>query len=108
MTESATIRGVVRNGGIEWREPLDSLFDEGEEVELRPARRAARGESRKDEDTPSTPEEIAADLAVIDSMEGPWLEPEARAAWEQDMADQNAFEKSRWDEENRKLESLFQ
>ncbi|CAN5517794.1 hypothetical protein BH11PLA2_BH11PLA2_09570 [soil metagenome] len=102
----SVIRGVVKNGAIELEEPIGVPMYEGMEVEIR-VLPSSTWDSVPDSNQPLTPEEIARQLAILDSIRGQWLEPEAKAAWEKAKAEEREWELANWDKHSKETEDLF-
>ena len=91
--------GVVVNGKIVLDTPPE--WPDGTQV------RVEQLVGLPDPDRPSTPEEIARDLALMDQSRGPAMTPGEEAEWHKARAEQKAWELARWEEHSRKLEELF-
>jgi hypothetical protein len=61
----------------------------------------------REEDWPTTPEEIAALLARMEQVEPGWLSPEDDAAWREALRTQKEQEKARFFKDAEKLQRMW-
>lgn len=99
------IRAVVRDGKIELAAPPD--WPEGTEVVIEPAPRAAPVGVR-DEDWPTTPDEVARHLGVMDRVEPFAMTAEDEAEWSAAREARKAFEKAHFDENAERLRGVWE
>lgn len=99
----SAIRGTIRNGKVEFDEPID--LPDGTEVRVEPAGEYV-GVGMREEDWPTDEAGIAALLARIDQMQ-PWMTPEELAEWDKVRAEQKAWQLANWDAHCKKIEDLF-
>lgn len=100
------LQGTVRNGQI----ILDDAVDlrEGTRVEVLPIETRAPTVAMREEDWPTTAEEIAALLARMDEVEPEWLSPEDEAAWRAALCTQKEIEKARFFEHAEDLRRMWE
>lgn len=101
------LQGTIRNGQIILDTP--AMFPEGTRVEVLPLAGTARPSMGLREDQwPTTPEEIAGHLARMDLVEPGWLSPADEAAWRAALREQREKEKSTFREEADRLRDTWQ
>ena len=98
----SAIRGRVTDGKIDLPAPAD--WPEGTVVVVRPLKDEI---GITEEDWPKTPEAIAAWIGWLDSLQ-PFLTPEEEAEWRKALAEQKAFELSKWEEHTEKLRKVWE
>jgi hypothetical protein len=104
--EMNAYQGVVRNGQVVFDGPLP--LPEGTRVEVLafPASPPLLG--MREEDWPTTAEDIAAMLARMDSFEPGWLSPEDDSAWRNALREQREMEKTRIVDDAHELRTTWQ
>lgn len=100
------IKGTVKNGQVVFDEPAG--LPEGTRVEVTPVETGRPTLGMREEDWPTTPEDIAALLKRMDE-----IEPlEMTAEEEADLADwrrkQREYELANWDKRARRIEGMFE
>jgi hypothetical protein len=107
MNDVNSLQGTIRNGQIILDAP--AMFPEGTRVEVLPLSEAPSASVGLREDQwPTTPEEIAGHLARMDLVEPGWLSPEDEAAWRAALREQRANEKSTFMEDANRLRDQWQ
>lgn len=99
------IMGTVHNGQIVADQPV--AWPEGCRVVIKPA---AKEETLgiREEDWPTTPEEIARHLALMDQIEPLEMTEEEWAAWEAERKAHKEWEKAHFEKRARQIEELFE
>src|SRR4051812_4762625 len=77
------LHGTIKNGQIVLDSP--EALPEGTRVEVLPIDAARPALGMREEDWPTTPDEINALLARMDQVEPGWLAPEDDASWRADL-----------------------
>jgi hypothetical protein len=99
------IRAIIRNRRLEVEVPAD--WPEGGEVLIEPPTEAPTLGLRE-EDWPTTPEEIEQHLALMDQIEPLILTPEEEAEWEAARQAQKDYQKSIAVEHAEKLRRMWE
>jgi hypothetical protein len=101
-----SLQGTIKNGKV----VLDDWTDlpEGTRVEVLPIEVARPSLGMREEDWPTTPEDIAALLVRMDQVEPGWLSPEDDAAWRAGLHAQKEIEKARFFEDADKLRRMWE
>ena len=94
------IDGTMKNGQVVFDEPAP--LPDGTRVKVVFAADTAG------DDSPATPDAIAARLALMDELEPGWLSPEDDAAWRAALREQKEYEKSRFFDDAEKLRRLWE
>ena len=97
------IKGTVKNRQVLVKVPAD--WPEGCEVLIEPVTAPAED---ADEEGHSTPEMIAARLALMDQLKPGWLSPEDDAAWRAALREQKEYEKARLLEDGEKPRRMWE
>jgi hypothetical protein len=100
-----TIMGTVHNGHIVADQPIE--WPEGCRVVIEPAVKEETLGIRE-EDWPTTPEEIARHLALMDQIEPLEMTEEEWAAWEAERKAHKEWEKANFEKRARQIEELFE
>jgi len=99
------IKATWRDGQIIPLDPVD--WPEGTELRVEPLP-DDEPLGIREEDWPSTPEEIEKHLALMDQIEPLILTPEEEAAWEADRKARKEYEKSIFFEHAEKLRRMWE
>lgn len=96
------IDGTVKNGQVLLDMP--AALPDGTRVRVFPV----AGIPTAEDDDPPTADEIAARLALMDSLEPGWLSPEDDVAWREALREQKETEKARFFEDAEKLRRMWE
>lgn len=99
------LQGTIRNGQIVLDAP--AALPEGTRVEVLPIEGPRPTLGMREEDWPTTYEEIAALLTRMDQVEPGWLSPEDDDAWRGALRAQKEFEKTQFFADADKLRSMW-
>jgi hypothetical protein len=99
-----TIRGIIRNGRIEVKDPID--LPEGTELTI-PIPEPPTTLGVRDEEWLDTPEAIESWIRWYDSQEPLEFTPVERAAREAARQEQKAFEIAQWEKRSKVNEGQF-
>ena len=103
----SVLQGTIKNGQVILDAP--AALPDGARVEVRPIEEARPPLGMREEDWPTTPEEIAALLSRMDQVEpGGWLSPEDEAAWKATLWAQKQSEKARFFDDADKLREMWE
>lgn len=100
------LQGTIKNGHIILDVP--AALPEGTRVEVLPMNESRLSLGMREEDWPTTPEEIAALLERMEQVEPGWLSPEDDAAWRAALCAQNESEKTQFLEEAEKIQRMWE
>ena len=101
-----SLQGTIKNGKV----VLDDWTDlpEGTRVEVLPIEVARPSLGMREEDWPTTPEDIAALLVRMDQVEPGWLSPEDEAAWRAALREQRELDRTRSDEDAERTRGIWE
>ena len=97
------IRAIVKDRRIALNVPDD--WPEGTEVLIEPLTESI---GLSEEDWPTTPEEIARHLALMDQVEPFDMTPEEEATWQADRQARKEYEKAHFDEWSEALRRMWE
>jgi hypothetical protein len=107
MHDVSPVQGTIRDGQIVLDAP--AMFPEGTRVEVLPLAKVADAFAGLREDQwPTTPEEIAGHLARMDLVEAGWLSAADEAAWRAALSEQRDNEKASFMEDADRLRDAWQ
>lgn len=97
------IKAIVKDRKIALNVPDD--WPEGTEVVIEPLTESI---GLNEEDWPTTPEEIARHLALMDQVEPFVMTPQEEAAWQADRQARKDYEKAHFDEWSEALRKVWE
>lgn len=102
----ATVTGTLRNGKVELRDPLPATWADGKEVIV--SEPVATLVGLRDEDWPTTPEGIAAHLALMDATPVGFLTPHEEEDWLRALREYKEWELAHWQERSGRIRGMFE
>jgi|SRR6185437_9611288 len=100
------IQGIVRHGQIVLDDPAD--LPEGTRVAVLPLENSSPVLGMREEDWPTTSQDIAALLSRMDRVEPGWLSPDDERAWRDDLRDQRESEKAQFIADGERLRRIWE
>jgi hypothetical protein len=100
------LQGTIKNGHIILDIP--ALLPEGTRVEILPINQSRPTLGIREEDWPTTPEEIAALLERMEQVGPGWLSPEDDASWRATLRAQREAEKAQLLEEAEEQQRVWE
>jgi hypothetical protein len=102
----SVLHGTIKDGHIMLDVP--AALPEGTRVEVIPVEASRQTLGMREEDWPTTPEDIASLLARMDAGQPGWLSPEDDLAWREALRVQKQAEKDRFFTEAEKLQRILE
>jgi hypothetical protein len=102
----SSVTGTFRGGKVELDRPPPD-WEEGTEVEVS-KRSSSPLLGMRDEDWPTTPEGVAAHLALMDATPIGFLAPHDEAEWQLAKREQKEWELARWEEHAERMKRNFE